>query len=129
MVSKFPHTIKSALLSLSSSTFFLFLHHSGFNTHLPVDFPKWSIHTYLLSPRSLCHTSLSRSPAHYALASLLFLPQLDCYHFDFWKAIASSFTTWFQSTKSRHVKDRADPFIGMLFVILRCVFEVFYCLI
>jgi hypothetical protein len=82
-VSKFAHSIKSAVLNLSSSTLFLFPLDSGFNTHRLVDFPKWSIHSYLLSPRSLCHKSLSRSPAHYALTSLLLLPQSDCYHFDF----------------------------------------------
>jgi hypothetical protein len=128
MVSKLAHTIKSVLLSLSFSTFFLFPLDSGFNTHLPVYFPRWSIHTYLLIPRSVCHTSLSRSPAHYALASLLLLPQSDC-HFNFWQVIGSSFTTWFHLTNSHHMKGSPEPFIGMSLVILQCGFEVFYCLI
>lgn len=129
MVSKFAHTIKSAVLSLSFSTFFVFPLDSGFNTHLPVDFPRWSIHTYLFSPRSVCQTSLSHSPAHYALASLLLLPQSECCHFDFCQVIGSSFITWFHLTKSQHMKSSPEPFVGMSLMILRCAFEVFYCLI
>jgi hypothetical protein len=127
MVSKFAHSIKSAVLSPSSSTSFLFLLDSGFNTHLPVYFPKWSINSYLLSPRFLCHTSFSRSPAHYALASLLHSPQADCYHFDFWQVTGSSFTMWIHLTKRQHMRGRPEPFISMSLAILRCAFKVFYC--
>jgi hypothetical protein len=104
MVTKFAHSIKSAVLSLSSSTFFLFPLDSAFNTLFPVDFIMLSIHTSRLSPRSLCHISFSRSPAHYALASPLLLPQSDCYHFKFWKVIGSSSTMWFHLTKSHYMK-------------------------
>lgn len=65
--------------------------------------------------------------AHYALESLLLLPQSDCYHFDFWQFTLSFFSMWIHLTKSQHMRGRPDPFISMSLVILRCAFKVFYC--
>jgi hypothetical protein len=56
MVSKLAHTIKSAVLSLSFSTVFLFPLDSGFNTHLPVYFSKVvNTHVFAYSTFRLPH--------------------------------------------------------------------------
>lgn len=122
MVNKFAHSIKSTVLSLSSSTSFLFPLDSGCNTHSKVA----NTLIFAQSTFPLLHV-LVTFVAQYALESLLLLPQSDCYHFDFWQVTGSSCTVWIHLTKSQHMRGRPEPFFNMSLVILRYAFEVFYC--